>query len=489
MENNEIRDDGYFWWNNDSIPSGSFAPSSAVAGTLTISFDGDISLDLHGTLPSVTPPISRLFGVKDFSVSSIQGRLKQSGHSVLLSDVFNNGGTVSFGGISHEKFGARTCLIGRTPFPESFHELLFDKLTIELDGYENWMKTNSIHVTRTKDSLKTEYNTPQETIYQLSDKSTITLQHDLLAPFLGESTHHHLELREKLRLLYNPSKKSTAHELKKQYSLISDLFLILTGSDFSLEWPCLVIDKTKETENHCKLYFFRSRTPAKPPEVHNSWIQFSDIKPTFGRLYESWRIQHEELGPGMSLYLGTRRGMSLYVEHRFVNLIWGLESLHRTVNKNSPPSKLEEKVERIISQALPKDRRWLRQKLEHSAEPSLAERLTDILSKLNLNIKKQELSEFCIACADARNDISHFGGNRTKASYDDYLLRIIRKTEVLSWLYPAILLTESGLEKDVIIQSFNKGRMAYRIKQVFSQASLALIEDCPTPISPSSPLS
>lgn len=476
MENSEIREDGYFWWNNDIIPSGHFAPGSAIAGTLNISRDGDISLELHGVLPSVTPPLERLFSVTKFSVSGIQGRLKQSGQTVLLNDVHNNGGSVSFGGISHEKFSALSCLVSRAAYPECNTEVVFNKLQMRLDGYEAWMHSNSIRVTRTESSLRAECNVPEDTKYSLSDGSVIEFKHDLFGPFLGESTHHHLELREALTLVYTPSETSTAERLKKQYLLMSNLFLILTGSDYSLDWPTLVTGDTKETENHHRLYFLRSRNSVKPPEIHNAWIQFSDVKSNFGHLYESWQLKHEELGPGMSLYLGTRRGMRLYVEHRFVNLIWGLESLHRTVNKDNPPTKLEEKVERIIEQvALSKDKNWLRKKLEHSAEPSLAQRLKETIEKLNLNIEKQALTDFCVFCADVRNDISHFGGNRKKEKYDDYLQDILKKTEALSWLYPAILLSEAGLEEHIIIKSFNEGRMAYKIKQVLRDANLSLI--------------
>ena len=44
------------------------------------------------------------------------------------------------------------------------------------------------------------------------------------------------------------------------------------------------------------------------------------------------KTKREEFGPGFYLYLGTRRGMALYAEHSFVNLIWGLEAFHRKKN-------------------------------------------------------------------------------------------------------------------------------------------------------------
>ena len=46
----------------------------------------------------------------------------------------------------------------------------------------------------------------------------------------------------------------------------------------------------------------------------------------FGAIWSRWKAMRDEFGPGFYLYLGLRRGMAMYIEHRFVNLIWGLEA-------------------------------------------------------------------------------------------------------------------------------------------------------------------
>ena len=99
MENNTISDSGYFWWRNESIPEGFFAPESAVAGILTITNDGTISLELHSVLSSDGDLIPFMFD-PSAACQDIQGRLKSTSEHVLLTAVHNNGGRAAFGGIS-----------------------------------------------------------------------------------------------------------------------------------------------------------------------------------------------------------------------------------------------------------------------------------------------------------------------------------------------------------------------------------------------------
>jgi len=476
MENNTIKDDGYFWWRDEPIPEGSFAPESAVAGVLTITNDGKISLELHGVLTSETELIPRFLSNESGSdCPDILGRLKSTSEYVLLSDVYNNGGKASFNGISFEKYGATSCLIGAQEFSSGSEEIKYDGLRIPLNGFEDWLCMSSIDTIRTKRKLTSTYKTQKNIEFNLDDGSRLSIEFDLFGPYLGQSNSHSLSLTEQIDLNYLPKDKQSSADLRKCFSSISDLFLVLTGSDFSMEWPFITMGGKKNTLKTYKFYFLRSRTSAASPARHSSWLTFPDIRENFGQLFQQWQKKRKDLGPGMSLYLGTRRGIQLYVEHRFVNLIWGLESLHRTINKDAPPTKLEKKVQRIIAQiSATKDKKWLEGKLEHSAEPSLAERLVDCMKTLPLHIPQTSINAFCKECADRRNDISHFGGQRVPGEYDAFLQQIHSLNEALTHLYPAILLKECGFDDKSINDIFTKGRMAGRIKRTLQEVGLQL---------------
>jgi len=473
MESKTIKESGYFWWRNEPIPEDDIVPESAVAGDLIITDEGRISIELHGYLASADHPMSRIFVGSGNSCPDIEGRLKNSSEHVLLTDVYTQGGKASFGGISYENYGATNCLIGSKPLPESKGEIMFDGLSIPLDGFEDWLGLGSIETSRTKRKLVATHKTQKNIKYKLEDSSTVSVEFDLLAPMFGNQKNHSINITEKISFKYLSRLKKTSSELKKYFSSITDFFLILTGSDYSMEWPSLTIGRTASNTKSYRFYFLRSRNSAAPPTRHNCLLTFSTIREEFGHLFQQWQIKREELGPGMSLYLGTRRGVELYVEHRFVNLIWGLESLHRTLNKDAPPSKLELKAQRIIGQiTLAKDRKWLETKLEHSAEPSLAERLVECIKLLPLNFPAESLRNFCNECADKRNEISHFGGQREPGGYGDFLGKIYSLNNALSNIYPAIILKLCGVNDLLLLNMLSTGRASSRIKYTFNEVGL-----------------
>ncbi|MDA9393123.1 hypothetical protein WN73_21680 [Bradyrhizobium sp. CCBAU 45394] len=73
------------------------------------------------------------------------------------------------------------------------------------------------------------------------------------------------------------------------------------------------------------------------------------MRDAFGDIWSNWKQKREEFGPGFYLYLGTRRGLSLYPEHRFVNLIWGIEAFHRTEYAADAKASFERKMRTYIT--------------------------------------------------------------------------------------------------------------------------------------------
>lgn len=50
-----LQERGRFWWHEELIPSGYFAPESAITGLLTVEA-GKIALELDGILPTDESP-------------------------------------------------------------------------------------------------------------------------------------------------------------------------------------------------------------------------------------------------------------------------------------------------------------------------------------------------------------------------------------------------------------------------------------------------
>ena len=201
---------------------------------------------------------------------------------------------------------------------------------------------------------------------------------------------------------------------------------------------------------------------------------YDNVRESLGSVWSKWKLNRESLGPGVYLYLGTLRGLKQYIENRFVNLVCGLEALHRRKYPSAIVAALSDKIDRILSQiSLAKDRRWLENQLQNAREPALAERLFQTLGDVPLGLDEERLRKFCLDCARLRNDISHFGGDRHSGrSYDDFVRGLHDRAEVLSTLYHLVLLKEVGIRGDVLKRWVFEGFKSFGIKHHFVQVGL-----------------
>jgi hypothetical protein len=165
---------GLFWWADETVPDGHFAPDSCVSGVVTIENDGKISLDLDGYLPSEHGPMSALLQMPVPEAKMIRGVLKGSGEHVLLIGLTFNGGQMRTNGISFERYAASECLVCETsPIPE---KLCFDSLLIPLSGYEEWLGLGSIQASRTSRMVSAKYKRRKKAEYRLASSRLLKKQ-------------------------------------------------------------------------------------------------------------------------------------------------------------------------------------------------------------------------------------------------------------------------------------------------------------------------
>jgi hypothetical protein len=463
---------GYFWWSDEPVPPSQLAPNSCVAGTLKINGDGHIDLELHGIMPNEHGPWGALAssGKPIPAERRIHGILKGSGRSVQLSGITQNGTHLATAGISYEKFFAEHALLGRGALRSQELPVSFRSVRIELAGFEEWLALRSIESERTRTALTTRYVAPADVTYPLED-GTFALRYDMSGPYFGNSRCRRVELIESASIEYVPNVALSLEGAKQQYGLLSDLFIVLTGSSYRLDWPVLT---DGASDNRYQFIFMRQSSTAKRPQMHECWTTFPVIKESFGEIVARWRKKREESGAGIALYLGTRRETGLYVENRFVNLVWGVEALHRKMfPPTGIPTALEEKIARILGQIeQQKDKKWLERQLEYAAEPRLEARIFEIFSRLPLGIEEERLRKFSKACATQRNRISHFGGQDPGEDYHKFVIELAQKTDALSYLYHALLLQEIGVTPEVIRWFVYRGFRSYPVKVALVQVGL-----------------
>ncbi len=464
-----LEEHGYFWWHDVPIPEGHFGPESSITGVLKIDEEGRVELELHGTLPNELGAFSILARKPIDRSKAIQGILKGSGKRVLLSGLYPNHGQFRSNGISYEGFVATNCLIGDSPFPCG-KEVAIRRLEIDLTGYEEWLGMGSITVNRTRSTIRATYKEPKDITYRL-DTGRITIKYGCHGPYFGSHRKRDLSLSQNASLVYSPGKAVTLSEVKTQFGLFADLFILLTGSEYCIDWP--LIAGGKDTY---KFYFLKPRTSAKAPDWRECCTMFLELRNNFGELFSAWRRKRERIGAGVFLYFGTRRGLTQYAEDRFVNLVRGIESFHRKRHPQGTEAakpKPTEQITRILdSIGNEADRAWLEKRLLPKASPALSTRIFETFRAVPIGLKEGLLRQFAIDCARIRNDLAHYGGQREGGNYGQFVIAVDKKGDALSYLYHALLLHEIGVSESIINRWLYDSYQSPVIKQSLFEVGL-----------------
>jgi hypothetical protein len=375
-----LEERGVFWWHDEPVPDRQFAPDSCVAGLLKIDGDGRITLELDGYLLRDRGPMSVMLKYDEAELSGkrIEGILKVRNQRVLLADLIKTGSRFSSNGLSYEGYTAMHCLVGDRPLPKTAGPMLFKELEIDLKGLEEWLRLGSIQISRTKTTISAKHKREKNSKYALAG-GTLALNYHIYGPYLGKHRNKTVELSEAASLVCILKEAVTLEGMGSEFGLFEDLSILLTDSEYRLKWPSLLVKEGKNKWSY-KWYFWRLRPDAEPPKYRESPTNFLQLRDRLGEVVSAWKSKREKFGPGFYLYLAMRRGMKFYPEHRFVNLIWGIEALHRKQYPDGSPteaeSKIKAKVKRIVEQIdLAKDKKWLENKLKNAHEPNLEQRI------------------------------------------------------------------------------------------------------------------
>lgn len=481
---NILEQRGFFWWfNSPDLPAHS--KETSVPALLTITDEGQIALDVDGSLcgkdeyrdwtrPRIFPASRR-----------IAGQLASPGEYVLLEGLERTDLSFSDESPQQQKFTAELCTQRDSPFPNNYSQEEFLELRIEMTGLEDWLELDSILVgseCADDDAIQVTVSYKKHQFNYLTLGGTISIESITTgSDFLGYfSTHptRDVHFRQTYYLVFRPDVLSDVSALRNTCTKLEELFALLLGSYHRLTWPILV-RKEEPFDAWNTLYFYRGAPSAQPISRYFFWVPFARVRDVFGTLFREWQVGSEAFGAGYYLYVSSLRNPHTYSEDRFVNLVFGIEALHRKWLSESETServvKEKERVERILN-LLPQDaedRKWLRKKLGHAHELSLEARILECLRKLPFTFGKGQLENFVKACANRRNDISHEGGPRGNMDYGSFHEETIRLSEALDHLFHALLLHQIGISSEILSETMTASWVSERrIKPALADVGL-----------------
>lgn len=477
---------GHFWWHGEKTPRGRFNLPFGVPGILTILGDGRARLRVTESLLR-----SKFLGIaslnrsdldgnfEPFKGKSIAGKIDGESRCVYLRSIVHRALSPMVDGKPSEQFDSDLCLVGDTATTRSEKYLRFTKLSISLTGLELWRESEVLVAGEERaDGEKHTQDVSYTTIpieYELGD-AKLSLRTDAHCTALENSHYREIVFRQYDWLEYVRKQRTTPEALRQEFNHLEEFLAVLTGTYYSLDWPQISMTINGKPETF-RLYFWRNIEKDKSLETFTLWTTFRQTRDVFGTLYLNWKKKRRKYGPGVYLYLGELRNRPMYIEHRFVNLIWGIESLHRGVNPEATVSKSQtKKIQGILTKAGDLlnigERKWLDRQLGMSIEPPLDHRIATTFVKLPWNITRESLIAFAERCRVRRNNISHYGGSEDREENRDTFLReIMELSEGLTVLYHAALLQEIGVDEKILMDC-TRMAVGFRIRRGLKLAKL-----------------
>jgi len=168
-------------------------------------------------------------------------------------------------------------------------------------------------------------------------------------------------------------------------------------------------------------------------------------------IVQKWFELHEPLEPVVGLFMLVRSQRVRVIQTRFLLLAQALEVYHGCSPKFtlSEASRAEHKqrIKRLVDCVPDADRDWLKEKLAHSNQKTLAARIADILDahRLEANRLTAGIPDFAERVKNARNYYTHYGQDALEKGKVAQGRELLQISFAIEGLIGACLLKEIGL--------------------------------------------
>ncbi|MDD2716357.1 MAG: hypothetical protein PHW04_10760 [Candidatus Wallbacteria bacterium] len=261
--------------------------------------------------------------------------------------------------------------------------------------------------------------------------------------------------------------------LEMLYFIRSFFCFVLTEPIYPLVMNGVLINKEKENSQNPSrntivpiiLKTVGYPDKSKQPQPSIFYFTFRDIEKNLGTYFSNWFTNFEKLKSAIDLYFSAVHSLYKYPIDIFLSFVQVLEIYHRCSYRNSIMTKHEHKlrIKNIINTAPSDYQIWLKDKLAYSNEPSLKNRIKDLLS-VNHTILSEFIPDedtFIKKVVDTRNFNVHYDPRlKSKSLTGKELYNLGQKLKVLCEL---CFLREIGFTDDLLIQFTTRNYRFHKI--------------------------
>jgi hypothetical protein len=487
LEPREIQ--GYWW-----LP---FMPDGKIPGTLHFS-QADIKLELLGgfarPFEETRPEESeegeqpREVVVSLDSFIEYQPRISgvaQNGKPITLERCTGRSLQLGFPQFGSSTYGPHFVLVGAEYAPDE--EVAFDEIAIRLSDLDVWASTSGFGQQMIFDDSRTNverlemtFTPPDDVEAKLGEGTTLKISFPWT--WSGQrpiTTESHIVQTATLRLLFDEPaniEQSLTYvaQLRNFLSLaVSRPIRMLSVKGLHNPLPDAEPDRFTGTRPRPIdveiLYRLVGLPEPAARELHPTEMLFTlaDIAPRLGEILSNWFAKQELLGPVLARYFHLIHTSPSSREHEFESLVRVLETHHRrTHGAAAVTPEHRERLGSILSAVAEVHREWLEKKLKYSHEPTLPERLMDVLDRCPsvtarvVGDSKKKRKSFIRKVTSTRNYEVHLDPTgQAAAAQGARLLTLIKQ---LRPLVEMTLLLELGFSCDEVAALFEREGSRYQ---------------------------
>jgi hypothetical protein len=435
------------WW----LPE---KPDDQITGTLTFNPE-------NGSVLSLIGRFGDMLSIMESLQPEIINGFTTTGKKITLLKCYEVNRSGSFPGMQTSIIHANLLFIGANYVRKE--DIKFDKVCAKLKNLDEWLGISGLEIKYDFDNHSTSIN------YRLPDSIDFEINDNYMAKFNFTAKNPSMSIFNKKAVIEQSaqliieSKEQKLYDYNDFLNVIFTFQMFLTLATFEASYPLeiefyspdvyLEFDSKKFPEPITLYYASSIKSKNKDLIPWDMLFMYQDISTNFQTIIKLWYNSQDKLNSILGLFLNTFYNPRVFNENTFLNLAQALESYHRRFYKNNVLDKSDHKlrIDEIINGVDDKYKEWLKTKLSFSNEPSLFERLTELLSEhTNTTISKMiNVPEaFLKNIRDSRNYYTHFDkSTEGKASKGQDLYYLTEKMKVI---LTCCLLHATGFDKTLI---------------------------------------
>jgi len=442
------------WWLPDN-------PQKRISGTLRFAPGKGAILDLTGSFKDIKD-MNKLFKPEIILGTSAEGK------NITLYKCIEVKSTLSIPGLLTSSFDATVVFVG-AHFQRG-EEIKFKRLSIHYSYLDEWVNISGFDISQGEEEISIKYKLPQPIQTVIGDYK-ISIDFKRIGP-KQSIVQKEASVKQRAYITIEPLQEKPFEEYDKiNYHIQNFLSLGITKPVYPL-----AIEGMTEVNKQIigdKPYYPPVQIFYKLPGIpessktllpYNMLFTFKDISNRFEAFLRNWFEKRSLLKPVYDLYFGTLYNPRMYLEHRFLSLIQGIESFHQRTHRGEYLSDKDYKdVYDALVNAIPdkvkKDfRDSLKDKLKYANKFSLRKRLKDIFDEYQEILDEfiENTNGFINKVVVTRNYLVHYDQElEGKAAKGEELYRLTQKLGVV---LETCLLAELGFNLNEIKDLFSKNR-------------------------------